>query len=136
MPDLSITAASVVAVTTTDIRELFLGATVTAGQAVYVAAATNRVMLADSDSATVEARTPLGVALNGGATGQTVGVMVVGDVTIGATMTAGVMYYMSDTPGGICPVADLGAGEVPCTVGFAISTTVMRVAIRSSGVTL
>jgi hypothetical protein len=51
-------------------------------------------------------------------------------------MTAGVAYYLSDTPGGICPVADLGTGEYPSIVGIATSTTVLNVNFQSSGVVL
>ena len=51
-------------------------------------------------------------------------------------MTAGVAYYLSDTPGGICPVADLATGEYPTIIGIATSTTVLDVKFHASGVAL
>lgn len=136
MADLTITAASVLAGAGARVRHLVAGATITAGQVVYVGAG-DVALLADNNSATAAARVPAGIALNGGATGQPVAVAVVeSDVTIGATMTAGVAYYLSDTPGGICPVADVGSGEYPAVVGMAISTTVLRLVMTSAGVAL
>ena len=58
------------------------------------------------------------------------------DITLGEVLTAGVAYYLSDTAGGICPVADLGAGEYPCLIGIANSTTVLRLGFNYSGVSL
>ena len=136
MADLTITAANVVAGTNATVRNEILGATVTAGQVVYLDSTDNRIKLADNNSATAAARAPHGIALNGGATGQPVRMLTGGDITIGATMTAGVAYYLSDTPGGICPVADLAAGEYPTIIGIATSTTVLNVAIHSAGVSL
>lgn len=136
MADLTITAANVQISANAEIAHKRAGATITAGQAVYIAADTDRVMLADSNSATAEARVATGIALNGASSGQPCAVMTDGDVTIGGTMTAGIFYYLSDTPGGICPVADVGSGEYPCTVGIAISTTVLRLNFESAGVAL
>ena len=136
MADLFVTAASVLAGAGSSSESGIAGAAITAGQTVYLDSATNRFLLADSNSATVAARTPRGIALNGAATGQPLAVLVSGPVTIGATMTAGVAYYQSDTPGGIAPVADVGSGEVSTIIGIATSTTVLKVKIQSSGVTL
>ena len=51
-------------------------------------------------------------------------------------MTAGVAYYLSDTPGGICPVADLASGEYPTVLGIATSTTVLAFDPQAAGVAL
>lgn len=136
MSDLSITAASVVAGSNSNTVTGTLGATVTAGQVVYKDDSDGHWKLADNNSATAAVRVPQGIALNGGASGQPVRVLVSGDITIGATLTAGVVYYLSDTPGGICPVADLASGEYPASIGIATSTTVLKVNITSSGVAL
>jgi hypothetical protein len=93
-------------------------------------------MKADANAGTEEARRPIGIALNGGAINQPILVQTEGSLTIGASMTAGLVYYLSDTPGGICPVADIGAGEYVCIIGMATSTTVMRLGIEYSGVSL
>lgn len=136
MTDITITAANVVAGENAVKETGTAGETITAGQTVYLASATKRWMKADSNSATAEARTPRGIALNGGGSGQPIAVQVKGSITIGGTLTAGVAYYQSDTPGGICPVADVGSGEYATIVGIATSTTVLSIDIQASGVAL
>jgi hypothetical protein len=136
MADLTITAASVIAGSGADIEHGTAGATITAGQTVYRDAATGKYLLADSNSATAAARTPRGIALNGAANGQPLAILKGGPITIGATVTAGVAYYQSDTPGGICPVADVGSGEYSCVLGIATSAAVVAVEIQASGVAL
>jgi hypothetical protein len=59
-----------------------------------------------------------------------------GAITIGATLTAGTAYYLSDTPGGICPLADLLSGEYVVLLGLAASTTVLNVNIQYPAVSL
>ena len=136
MADLSITAANVQIAADPNIQHKRAGAAITAGQAVYISTDTGRALLADSNSATAEARVAFGIALNSAASGQPVAIQTGGDLTIGATLTAGVFYYLSDTPGGICPVADLGSGEYPCTIGMATSASVLRLSFKSPGVAL
>lgn len=136
MADLTITAANVVAASNATRDVGTAGETITAGKAVYLASTTNKWMLADSNSATAEARRATAIALNGASLNQPVSVLKAGDVTIGATLTAGTAYYLSDTPGGICPVADVGAGEYVCQLGLAKSTTLLSVAIQFPGVSL
>lgn len=106
------------------------------GRAVYKSSSTNKWMLADSNSATAEARVATGIALNGAGLDQPVDVQTGGLITIGATLTPGVAYYLSDTPGGICPVADVGSGEYAEIIGIATSATVMRLLFAASGVAL
>jgi hypothetical protein len=136
MADLSITAANVIAGSGATRKVGIAGATITAGQVVYRDSADGKYKLADNNSATAAARAPKGIALNGAANGQPLCVLTEGAVTIGATLTAGVAYYLSDTPGGICPVADLASGEYPSIIGIAKSTTVLDVKIQSAGVAL
>lgn len=135
MADLTITATSTVRGANADIEYGFLGETVTAGQAVYKST-DGKIYKADSNVATEIARIPIGIALNGGAINQPVAYQKSGKITLGATMTAGVAYYLSDTPGGICPVADIGSGEYPCIIGIAESTTILNIKIQYSGVAL
>ena len=59
-----------------------------------------------------------------------------GDITIGATLTAGTAYYLSDTAGGICPLADVGEGEYVCMLGLAKSTSILALNIQFPGVSL
>lgn len=136
MSDLSITAANVVKGTNAVTENGTAGETITAGQPVYKSSTTNKYMKADSNSGTAEAKTARGIALNGAAAGQPLQILLKGDVTIGATLTAGSRYYLSETAGGIQPEADLGAGENVCLLGLAKSTTVLAVNIQAPGVTL
>lgn len=136
MADLSITAANVVAGGSATTRDGLAGATLTAGQVVYLDSATNTYKLADCDSGTAAVRSPAGIALNGAASGQPVRVLTSGPVTIGATMTAGLAYYLSPTAGGICPVADVLSGDYPVIIGIATSTTVLDVKIHEAGVAI
>ena len=136
MADLVITAASVLAGANAVRDSGSAGEAISAGQAVYRSSTTNKWMLADSDSATAEAKKATGIALNGASLNQPLAVLKSGDITIGAAVVAGTAYYLSNTPGGVCPVADVGAGEDVCLIGLAKSATVLAVAIQSPGVTL
>lgn len=133
MADLTITAASVVAGTNSQQETGTAGEAITAGQVVY-RDSTRKWKLADSDSDTDAARRATGIALNGAAANQPITVHRSGDITIGATLTAGTAYYLSATAGGICPVADVGAGESVCLLGLAKSTALLAVDIQFPGV--
>ena len=106
----------------------------TAGQAVYLDPADDRYKLADSNAAAAEARTVRGIALHGSLAGQPLTIHRSGDLTLGAVLTAGSAYYLSDTPGGICPVADVGTGEYVTLIGLAKTTSVLDVSIQNTGV--
>ncbi len=135
MVDLTVTAASVVNITAQG-ENGTAGATITAGQVVYLDTSDAKYKLADSDSGTAAVRQPRGIALNNASDGQPLTIAKSGPVTIGATLTAGVAYYLSDTPGGIAPVADLASGDYPCIIGMATSTSVLDIDINYSGVAL
>lgn len=136
MSDLSITAANVAQGSGASKVHGIAGASITAGQTVYLDSSDTRYKLYDADSATAAARVCAGIALHAASSGQPLAVHTDGPLTIGATLTTGVAYYGSDTAGGICPVADLETGDYPCFLGFAISTTVLDVAIVHAGVAI
>lgn len=136
MADITLTPANVVAGSDSSAVTGVAGETIAAGKAVYLSSTTKKWMLADSNSATAEARKAKGIALNGASLNQPVAIHKAGDITIGGTLVAGTAYYLSDTPGGICPLADVGAGEYVCLLGLAKSTTVLAVDIQFPGVSL
>lgn len=136
MADLTITAASVVPGSGATVVRGYAGATITAGQVVYLDEATNEYLLADCDSATAAAKTPSGIALNGASDGQPLAVCTRGALTLGSILTEGVAYYLSATAGGIAPVADLGSGDDVALLGIATSTSVLHVQIVAPGATL
>lgn len=136
MSDLSITAASVLAGAGATVARGVAGASVTAGETVYFDGASSSYKLADCNSGTAAARSTKGITLHAAATGQPLAVHTGGPITIGATLTAGVAYYQSATPGGICPVADLVTGCFPVLLGIATSASVLNVDIQEAGVAL
>lgn len=136
MADLTITAANVLAGAGALVAHGTAGAAISAGQSVYLDEAAGTYKLADSNSATAAAREPDGIALHASSTGQPLAVLTRGPITIGAALSPGVAYYLSDTPGGICPVADLASGEYPSIIGIATSASVLNVKIQSAGVAL
>ena len=132
MANLSITAANVARGTRSSINYGTAGAAITQGQALYTDAADNTLKLADADaSATAECS---GIALNAAAVGQPVTYLTAGDITIGATVVTGTAYYVSTTAGSICVESDLGTGDFPTLIGFATSTTVIRVSMQRAAV--
>lgn len=136
MADLTITAANVISGNGADIAHGTAGASITAGQTVYRDPTTKKYLLADSNSGTVAARSPTAFALHAASDGQPLAVHREGPLSFGAILTPGVAYYQSDTPGGICPVADVGSGEYSTILGIATSSSVLDVDFRSSGVAL
>ncbi len=136
MVDLVITAANVVAGEDVSRKSGTAGETVAAGKVGFLSSTTKKWMLADSNSATAEARKAAGIFLNGASLNQPVDVVTKGPVTIGTTLVPGTAYFLSDTPGGICVLADVGSGEYICQLGLAISTTVLDLDIQFPNVAL
>jgi len=136
MVDIAITPANVIAGANAQRTSGTAGETIAAGKLLYQDPATRKYLLSDTNAAAVDARRPVGVALHGASLNQPITLLTSGDITIGATLVAGTDYYASDTPGGICPRADVGTTENVVLIGLAKSTSVLSVAIQVSGVTL
>lgn len=136
MADISVTASAVVPNGSANIQHGTAGATITAGQVVYKDSSTGKYGLSDANGASASIKSVAGVALNGASDGQPLAVAIYGDVTMNAVLTAGTAYYLSATPGGICPVADLTTGDVVVQIGIAKSTSVLSVHPQAPGVTL
>lgn len=135
MADLSPTAANVIAASDAVTEAGTLGATGVPADVVYKDSADGLLKLADNDGVTAS-KTPIGLLLNGGANGQPARILKSGNINLGAILTAGATYYLSNTAGKICPLADVGTGETVTIIGIAISTSVLKVNITTSGVTL
>lgn len=136
MTDIAITAANVVAGSTATTETGVAGASITAGQVVYLDETTGKYGLADTDSATAAVRKPRGIALHAASENQPLKICKAGPITIGGTVAAGVAYYLSGTAGGICPIADVATGDYPSIIGMGISTSVIQVDIQAPGVIL
>lgn len=136
MADLTVTAANVVYVSGTKKTDKNAAATITAGQALAFDSSSDMV-LGDCDSATASVRTFEGISLGPSADNQPCVYQIDGDINLGATLVPGTIYVMSATAGGIAPWADLTTDDYVCLVGWAISTSVLRMfppAIRNTGI--
>ncbi len=112
------------------------GATITAGQAVYLDSSTNTWKLADNDLSAAGANAR-GIALNGAGSGQPVRVQTNGPVTLGAAaaMTIGETYCVDTVAGSIVPIADVGAAERVTILGVASTAAILVLKINATGVT-
>lgn len=136
MADIAITAANVIATGGAKVIDGVAGATIVAGDMVYRDPASLTYKLADCDSGTAAVRSPAGMALNGAAIGQPIKIAKSGAVTLGSGLTAGVAYYLSPTPGKICPVADVQSADYPVILGIAKSASILDIRIHEAGVAL
>jgi hypothetical protein len=134
LADYSITAANVVAGSgAKKVSAYNAGATITAGQAVYLDSSTSTLKLADNDSATAAVRSPVGIALHAALSGQPLTYCASGPLTLGASLAVGDVVCLSSTAGGLCPSADIAAGDYNTIMGIATSTTVLDVKIHEAG---
>ena len=135
MADLSITAGSVVAADgAVSKQEYVAGATITAGQLVYVDTANSNVLkLAQADGTALEA-TVKGIAMCSGSAGQPITVATGGDIDIGASLTVATIYVLSATAGKICPSADIASSSYMSLVGLATAADNLKLVITNSGV--
>jgi len=136
MVDLVVTPANVIAGSNAQRLNGVAGVAILAGQLIYKDKTTTKYLLADNNAVDPLARTPLGVALHAASPNQPIALQTSGDITIGATLAAGTDYFLSGTPGGICPRADVVSGMNVTLIGLAKSTTVLAIDIQISGVTL
>lgn len=122
--DISITAASVVPGSNAKLITKTAGATITAGQVVYEDTSdSNKVKLADTDSATALARVVLGIAATSASAGQPVVIIREDDdLTLGGTVAIGDLLILSGTAGGIAPSADAASGDYVTFLGVAKTT--------------
>jgi hypothetical protein len=113
------------------------GEQIEAGEAFYVDESDgNKAKLADSDAAAAAAAVVKGLATcKAEAAGQAIEGQTGGPFTVGATAAPGkVPYFLSDTPGKLCPLADLGAGDRVTYVGTGDGTSVIYLKPHATGV--
>lgn len=136
MVDITIVATGVTAGPNSVSETGLAAVSITAGKAVAYDPAVGAWKLADCDDATPAIRMSVkgGIALNAATAGQPVTVLRSGDVTTGSTLTAGIPYYLSSTPGGICPLADITVGKNFVYIGTATTTAILNVNIFYTGV--
>tara|TARA_Y100000310_G_scaffold260573_1_gene269551 strand:+ start:2208 stop:2624 length:417 start_codon:yes stop_codon:yes gene_type:complete len=125
MADLSPTDTSVLAVDGATLVPGTLGATVTAGQSLYLDSSTGTYKLCDAND-TAAIASLAGIAMTGGVSGQPVTVLTAGQYNPGgAILTVGEIYCTTATPGGIAHVDDLASGWKTAIIGIALTTSNM-----------
>ncbi len=116
--DVSVTATGVLASSSASTKHGIAGATMTAGQVIYLDSATNTYKLAKAtDAITVQAA---GIALHGASSGQPIKFVTRDpDFTAGVTVTEGTHMVVSpNNAGGISATADLASGNYPYVFGI------------------
>lgn len=131
MADLSVTASSVVPQAGATIKSGTAGEAISAGELVYLNTTTNTIDLADANA--LASAAVVGIAVCSAATGQPVSFVSAGPVALGSILTAGAVYVLSSTAGGLAPVADLSSTEYTSIIGVASSATVLNVKINNTG---
>ena len=136
MADISVTAGSVTPGTGAQLYGATAGATLTAGQGIYLDSSDSmKAKLADANDGASKAAVA-GVTVNGAATGQKVNYQKTGEISIGTTtLTVGQTYINSSTPGGIAPISDLSTGNYVSILGVATSASNLKLGILNSGAT-
>ena len=125
MADIAVTAASVLPGTTgADFENGTAGATITAGQLVYLDSTTNTYKLADANASVLTAQVR-GVALHASLAGQPLKIQRKGRWTVGGTVVVGTVYVTSGTPGGIAPTTDLVSGWFTAIVGIGVTAAMI-----------
>lgn len=106
---------------------LNLAATSVDGNAIGVNSS-GQAAKADADGTVA---TAIGLLINGGAAGAQKGVVFAGKVHGLSGLTAGTWYYLSETAGRLCPIADLKASTPRVPLLYAISATAGLVAVHA-----
>lgn len=110
------------------------GATISLGNTLYLDASDNEYKLADADLSEAAAKS-VAIAMTPGVDGGYGLVAKDGSIIlVGATMTAGESYLVSDTAGGIRPNADKNSGDYITEIGRAATTTQLDLSIEATGI--
>lgn len=133
MADLAgISAVKITADTVLESRYNY-GATISAGQAVYLDA-NDEWQLVDANASATTADVK-GVAVTPGDSADR-GLVAIGGsiILVGTTLTVSETYIASGTPGGIKPVGDKTTGDYVSYIGTASSTSQIDLGINATGV--
>lgn len=131
MADLTQTAANVgVNANNTRTQIVQAGEAITQGEPVYE----NNSKYFQGDASTLAASQVGGIALTPAATDGYFIMATEGKVDLGATLTVGETYYVSDTAGAIMPSADLSTGEYVTSLGVASAADTLELSINASGI--
>lgn len=131
--DYTITAANVAATaSTTTIKNVRAGETVTAGMPVYRNTSDGEYYKCDAD-ASEAAATCAGIAISAGVDGSYITIVTAGRMDLGTTLAIGTQVFVSDTAGGLMPGADLDTGDYITPVGVVVAADEIIVGIVVTG---
>lgn len=132
MADLTITAANVRPTDNTTTRRVTAGATVTAGDTLYLKASDGEYYPCDVTTGAEEAK-PAGVALTNAGDGEEVLLAIDGNIITGGTMTVSEVYVVSAS-GAVSPASDLTTGDYASVVYLSVSATEAKLVLAESAV--
>ena len=135
MADLTQTAANVgLAAASGPLEVVQAGGTVTQGNSVYLKSSDGKYWRTDADESAAAAAAK-GIAMTAAVADGYFAIAKDGDtVNLGATLVVAETYIVSDTAGGIKPVADLTTGDYMTKLGVAATASSMLIKIDISGV--
>lgn len=110
------------------------GESIDAGELVYLNSSTSKYNLADASAASTAS--VAGIAVTSASTDGYFLYVANEDIDLGAILTAGTFYYLSATPGKIAPFADLVSSNVVSQIGYATTTSNLKVAISNTEVAI
>lgn len=133
MVNVTVTEAEVLGTDDTVEQSGDLGATVLAGEVVYLDSDDGTYKLADVDASATVANAK-GIALNGGVSGQPVKIASGGKLDPGFPVSIGEVYVLSGDAGKIAPVADLANGDFTFIIGIGETTSSLFLIMKTAGV--
>ncbi len=131
MSDISVTATSVAPGSGCVTDSGIAGATITAGQTLYLDSVTSTIKLADVDASDA-ASTVIGISLHAATSGQPIVYARAGLVTFNAVLVASKIYIATVTAGGIALAADHTTAWRMSILGVALSTTSLKLHLYNS----
>ncbi len=135
MADASITASEVLKSTNARLDQGIAEVAITAGEALYLNEATDKLALAFSTGTAAQADM-VGMAVNDAAINQAIVFQIGGTLTLGATaaLTKGTTMFLSSTAGKIHPAADLASGDHRTYIGTINGSDAIVMKLHASGV--
>lgn len=133
MADLTITAANVGPASASDsIGLVQVGEAVTAGQPAYYDSSTQKYYRAKANDVLKDE--VAGIFTTSAASDGFALLQSGGTIKIGATVVVGTIYLLSDTVGGIKPVADTGSADAVQIIGVGATTTTIKLLLQNTGI--
>lgn len=115
MADLIITSSNVQPVATARTAQATAAEAIDAGEAIFLNSSGEAEL---ASALSEEEATCRGIAVDSAALGQPIVYAMLGDVDLGDVLEPGMAYVVSDTPGAIRPVCDIGPDEWSGFIGI------------------